>query len=71
MYCIGIDIIFLKNLNGDIMNKYIEIDGVRYTESQVRRALALERKVLSPNFIPNLIKRNRSLQNFDFSKGGF
>lgn len=53
------------------MENYIEIDGVRYTEFQVRRALALERAVLSPDFIPDLIRRSKSLRPADPSgKGG-
>ena len=54
------------------MESYIEIDGVRYTEFQIRRALALEREVLSPNFIPNLIKRSKSMKTVSetSAKGG-
>lgn len=37
------------------MAEYIEIDGVQYTEFQIKRALALEKVVLSPNFVPILL----------------
>ena len=54
------------------MDKTIEIDGVRYTEFQLRRALALEKAVLSPDFIPDLIERSKSLakSHEKSSKGG-
>lgn len=39
----------------DYMAEYIEIDGVQYTEFQIKRALALEKVVLSPNFVPILL----------------
>ena len=57
------------------MAEFIEIDGVRYTEFQIRRALALERKVLSPNFINELLgKTEDNKSNFvnnPSSRGGF
>ena len=37
------------------MEKLIEIDGVQYTEAQIRRALAIERDVRSPNFVDMLL----------------
>ena len=49
-------IIFLKLKFGRvIMEKLIEIDGVQYTEAQIRRALAIERDVRSPNFVDMLL----------------
>ena len=37
------------------MEKTIEIDGVQYTEAQIRRALSIERDVRSPNFVDMLL----------------
>lgn len=57
------------------MAEFIEIDGVRYTEFQIRRALALERKVLSPNFIKELLGKTEddesNFVNNPSSRGGF
>ena len=57
------------------MAEFIEIDGVRYTEFQIRRALALERKVLSPNFIKELLGKTEddesNFVNNSSSRGGF
>lgn len=57
------------------MAEFIEIDGVRYTEFQIRRALALERKVLSPTFISELLgKTEDNESNFENNTsrvGGF
>lgn len=39
------------------MTRYIEIDGVQYTEAQIRRALSIERDVRSPNFVDMLLGR--------------
>ena len=37
------------------MENTIEIDGVQYTEAQIRRALSIERDVRSPNFVDMLL----------------
>ena len=37
------------------MERLIEIEGVQYTEAQIKRALAIERDVRSPNFIDMLL----------------
>lgn len=55
------------------MEKFIEIDGVRYTEFQIKRALALEKKVLSPTFIDELLGKTNSENTFKSSNvvGGY
>lgn len=53
------------------MAEFIEIDGVRYTEFQIKRALALEKEVLSPTFIPKLLGRVKDSQMIEeVSEGG-
>ena len=37
------------------MERLIEIEGVQYTEAQIKRALAIECDVRSPNFIDMLL----------------
>ena len=53
------------------MAKYIEIDGVQYTEFQIKRALALEKRVLSPTFIPELLGMTEDKESKTSSVGGF
>ncbi|MDO5850491.1 MAG: hypothetical protein Q4P14_04680 [Methanobacteriaceae archaeon] len=53
------------------MAEYIEIDGVRYTEFQIKRALALERKVLSPNFVSELLGKTEDNESNTSLVGGF
>ena len=36
------------------MESKIEIDGNLYTEAEIKRALDLEKEILSPNFIKDL-----------------
>ena len=37
-----------------MMKRKIEIEGNLYTEDEIRRALNLEKEILSPNFIKDL-----------------
>jgi hypothetical protein len=46
--------IFLKILGMIHMEGKIEIDGNLYTEAEIKRALDLEKEILSPNFIKDL-----------------
>ena len=46
--------IFLKILGMIHMEGKIEIDGNLYTEAEIKRALDLEKEMLSPNFIKDL-----------------
>ena len=38
------------------MEGKIEIDGNLYTEAEIKRALDLEKEILSPNFIKDLVE---------------
>lgn len=55
----------------DYMAEYIEIDGVQYTEFQIKRALALEKKVLSPNFVSELLGKTEDSESNLSSVGDF
>lgn len=46
--------VFLKILGMIHMEGKIEIDGNLYTEAEIKRALDLEKEILSPNFIKDL-----------------
>lgn len=46
--------IFLTILGMIHMEGKIEIDGNLYTEAEIKRALDLEKEILSPNFIKDL-----------------
>jgi hypothetical protein len=51
--------IFLKILGMIHMEGKIEIDGNLYTEAEIKRALDLEKEILSPNFIKDLAEMFR------------
>jgi hypothetical protein len=46
--------VFLKILGMIHMEGKIEIDGNLYTEAEIKRALDLEKEILSPNFVKDL-----------------
>jgi hypothetical protein len=46
--------IFLKILGMIHMEGKIEIDGNLYTGAEIKRALDLEKEILSPNFVKDL-----------------